>query len=92
MCAGFCPSTGMNGESNGEMFGEIHHHSPLWTFKLNTIEVTMHCLLKHNNVPFQILQGREFLWSISNATLRLAILETISRCDAPNRAGVALPQ
>jgi len=61
-------------------------------FKLITIEVTMHCLSKYNNVLFQILQGRELLWSTSNATLKLAILETIGRCGAPNRAAAALPQ
>ena len=30
-----------------------------------------------------ILQGRELLWSTSDAALKVAIMETISRCCAP---------
>jgi hypothetical protein len=30
-----------------------------------------------------ILQGRELLWSTSESALRVAIMETVSRCSAP---------
>ena len=33
-----------------------------------------------------LLQGRELLWSTSDAALRVAIMETISRCSAPPSA------
>ena len=33
-----------------------------------------------------LLQGRELLWSTSDAALRVAIMETISRCSAPAAA------
>ena len=33
-----------------------------------------------------LLQGRELLWSTSESSLRVAIMETISRCSAPAAA------
>ncbi len=39
-----------------------------------------------------VAQGQQLLWSTSDATLRLAILETVKRYSSPHDAHAALSQ